>query len=216
MMNNNRWSLYWMGVLMLSACNGSTPLSAKFDDSVLRQPKDVAPWVAGVKADAAAQAAEAASEKSSRLMTLEAPTDVVPVFTTAASEVVPKSIVTQRSGSLNNDSALELKNQAARLKTYDDIYSKSNINTQPTMPATTYSPSPLKTIDLAQASATDLYYVGMILQGTQAMGLVKVGTRLYPVRVGDKIGQGAWPVVGLTAHSMQLKIANKAVSYDKN
>lgn len=73
-----------------------------------------------------------------------------------------------------------------------------------------------KTINISQAAASELKYAGLLTRDGQTMGMVKVAERLYPVRVGDVIGQGKWPVLDVNAQTMQIKIAQKAVVYEKN
>lgn len=75
---------------------------------------------------------------------------------------------------------------------------------------------PQKNINLSQAAASELKYVGLLSHDGQTVGMVQVLEHLYPVHVGDKIGQGKWQVLSLNAQTMQIKIAQKAVVYEKN
>ena len=75
---------------------------------------------------------------------------------------------------------------------------------------------PQKNINLSQAAASELKYVGLLSHDGQTVGMVQVLEHLYPVHVGDTIGQGKWQVLSLNAQTMQIKIAQKAVVYEKN
>ena len=70
-------------------------------------------------------------------------------------------------------------------------------------------------IDLAQANAAQMKFVGVIQNENQYFGLVQVGERVYRVQQNEAIGSGKWRVAAIDETRMQLVVNGKLVTYDK-
>ncbi|MGL4767654.1 MAG: hypothetical protein ACRCV6_06195 [Formosimonas sp.] len=100
----------------------------------------------------------------------------------------------------------------------DEVFTSERVSPKAAV-STEHIPSqPKQTADapLPQTGPVELKYLGLMSQNGQSVGMVQVGQRVYPVRVGDAIEAGQWPVLSLDAQSMRLKVAQKAVVYEKN
>ena len=168
---------------------------------VLEHHHEVAPWVAQVRVDAVKEAQTISAGQGGALLTVALPSKI-PSFFAATQVELTQAVLNQSKTTQTNDVVIGVTNVLTDLgQLQRNGYAQG---------------APMKkSIDLSQANLTDLQYAGLLTQNTKTWGMVKVGERLYPINVGDMIGQGRWPVIGFNAQNMQLKIANKAVTYEK-
>ena len=70
-------------------------------------------------------------------------------------------------------------------------------------------------LELAQANASQIKFLGVIQNQHELFGLVQVGERVYRVKQHEPIGAGKWRVVSIDEARMQLNVNGKVVTYDK-
>ena len=70
-------------------------------------------------------------------------------------------------------------------------------------------------LELAQASVSQIKFLGVMQNQHELFGLVQVGERVYRVKQHESIGAGKWQVISIDEARMQLKVNGKVVTYDK-
>lgn len=93
----------------------------------------------------------------------------------------------------------------------DDLDKMSEAN------RTNFASQPLAdtALELNQADAQQMHYLGLMTVGTEQFGLIRVGERVYRVTPNMRIGRGQWRVVRLDATTMQVLINGQTVHYGK-
>lgn len=188
-------NIYLCCALLLVACTPNA--TNETGPVVLKDVSEVKPWTAAVQVAAIQQGKTAQDPQERKLLSIEL-THGGLTFSTKGHQ------------SQLNKEAIEPAPEPMVDKTSEWL---------PERPPKTPMPPPVvaqPSVDLLHAKLDEIHYVGLITRLGDVTAMVRVGERLYPIKVGDMMGQGHWRVKFVDAQVMQLKVGERLVNYDKN